>query len=60
MFHHIIQHALALYHSRSGATAMEYGLIAALIGLAIAGGAASLGNAISAQFSRESAKVDAY
>ncbi|UDL92290.1 Flp family type IVb pilin [Mesorhizobium sp. PAMC28654] len=35
----------------SGATAIEYGLIAALIALAIMVGAGSLGNALNAKFS---------
>ena len=35
----------------SGATAIEYGLIAALIALAIVVGAGALGNALNAQFS---------
>ena len=34
----------------SGATAIEYGLIAALISLAIVVGASQLGNALNAQF----------
>lgn len=34
----------------SGATAIEYGLIAALIALAIITGATTLGNAINAKF----------
>ncbi|MBZ9796703.1 Flp family type IVb pilin [Mesorhizobium sp. ES1-4] len=34
----------------SGATAIEYGLIAALIALAIITGAGALGNAINAKF----------
>ena len=34
----------------SGATAIEYGLIAALIALAIVVGASQLGNALNAQF----------
>jgi pilus assembly protein Flp/PilA len=34
----------------SGATAIEYGLIAALIALAIVGGATMLGNALDTQF----------
>ena len=34
----------------SGATAIEYGLIAALIALAIVTGASLLGNALNAQF----------
>jgi pilus assembly protein Flp/PilA len=35
----------------SGATAIEYGLIAALIALAIVSGATLLGNALDSQFS---------
>ena len=35
----------------SGATAIEYGLIAALIALAVIVGAGSLGNALNNQFS---------
>ena len=34
----------------SGATAIEYGLIAALIALAIVAGAGALGNALDSQF----------
>ncbi|TCR90670.1 Flp family type IVb pilin [Rhizobium sp. BK376] len=34
----------------SGATAIEYGLIAALISVALIAGASSLGNALNAQF----------
>ncbi|RWE38603.1 MAG: Flp family type IVb pilin [Mesorhizobium sp.] len=34
----------------SGATAIEYGLIAALIALAIVAGAGALGNSINAKF----------
>ena len=33
-----------------GATAVEYGLIAALIGMVVIGGAAAIGNAINSQF----------
>jgi pilus assembly protein Flp/PilA len=36
----------------SGATAIEYGLIAALVAVAIIGGATALGDAISALFDR--------
>jgi pilus assembly protein Flp/PilA len=35
----------------SGATAIEYGLIAALISIALIAGAGALGNALNAQFS---------
>lgn len=43
----------------SGATAIEYGLIAALIALAIMIGAGQLGNAINNQFSRIAGELDA-
>jgi pilus assembly protein Flp/PilA len=36
--------------NESGATAIEYGLIAALIALAIMAGASSLGNALDSKF----------
>lgn len=36
----------------SGATAIEYGLIAALIGLAIVVGATALGNGLNEQFTK--------
>jgi len=42
----------------SGATAIEYGLIAALIALAIMVGAGNLGNSLNDQFGRIKAKVD--
>lgn len=38
------------YKDESGATAIEYGLIAALIALAIMVGAGALGNSIGAKF----------
>ena len=37
-------------HDESGATAIEYGLIAALIALAIVVGAGQLGNALNDQY----------
>ena len=40
----------------SGATAIEYGLIAALIALAIMVGAGSLGNALNNKFTRSPAQ----
>jgi len=43
----------------SGATAIEYGLIAALIALAIMVGAQSLGNSLNNQFGRIATKLDA-
>jgi pilus assembly protein Flp/PilA len=45
-------------NDESGATAIEYGLIAALIALAIMVGAGNLGNSINNQFGRVSAKLD--
>jgi pilus assembly protein Flp/PilA len=41
----------------SGATAIEYGLIAALIALAIITGATALGNALNAKFTSISTTV---
>lgn len=41
----------------SGATAIEYGLIAALIALAITAGASALGNNLSSQFNNVSAQL---
>jgi pilus assembly protein Flp/PilA len=41
----------------SGATAIEYGLIAALIALAIITGATALGNALNAKFTSISTRV---
>lgn len=43
----------------SGATAIEYGLIAALIALAITAGATTLGGSLNDQFTRISGKLDA-
>ena len=43
----------------SGATAIEYGLIAALIALAIIVGAKATGNALSNQFNSIAAKLNA-
>ena len=42
----------------SGATAIEYGLIAALIALAIMVGAGSLGNALNAKFTTIATSVN--
>jgi pilus assembly protein Flp/PilA len=44
---------------KSGATAIEYGLIAALIALAIMVGAGALGNSLNAQFLYISSALDA-
>ncbi|MBK8455730.1 MAG: Flp family type IVb pilin [Phyllobacteriaceae bacterium] len=44
----------------SGATAIEYGLIAALIALAIVVGAGALGNEIGAMFNRVANKLKNY
>ena len=37
-------------HACGGATAVEYGLIAALIGMTVIAGASAIGNAINHQF----------
>ncbi len=42
----------------SGATAIEYGLIAALIAVAIIGGARSVGTSIDAKFDTVASEVD--
>lgn len=42
----------------SGATAIEYGLIAALISVALITGATTLGNALNNQFDGVSKKLD--
>jgi len=43
----------------SGATAIEYGLIAALIAIAIIGGAVALGNGITELFSGTNSDISA-
>jgi pilus assembly protein Flp/PilA len=43
----------------SGATAIEYGLIAALISVALIAGASTLGNSLSGTFNTISAKMTA-
>ena len=53
--HKLISHFV---NDESGATAIEYGLIAALIALAIVVGAGSLGNSLNNQFGRISTKLD--
>lgn len=47
------------YKDESGATAIEYGLIAALIALAIVAGATTLGNEIGNLFNRVGKKLKA-
>lgn len=42
----------------SGATAIEYGLIAALISVALIAGATTLGNSLNNQFSRLATKLN--
>ena len=44
-------------NNESGATAVEYGLIAALIGVVIIAGAGALGNALNAKFNTISTTV---
>ena len=47
-----------LLANEEGATAIEYGLIAALIALAIIAGAGALGNALSTKFNNISTKLN--
>jgi pilus assembly protein Flp/PilA len=42
----------------NGVTAIEYGLIAALVGVVVAGGAAILGNGVSALFGKIGNKLN--
>lgn len=49
--------ALALWRDRSGVTALEYGLIAGLIALAIVGSVTALGHSLSDTFSTLAVKV---
>ena len=46
------------YKDESGATAIEYGLIAALIALAIIAGAGALGNALNEKFTNISDELN--
>lgn len=48
----------AFLRDESGATSIEYGLIAALVALAIVIGARNLGNSINSMLVNEAAKVD--
>jgi len=45
--------------NEAGATAIEYALIAALVGVAIIAGASTLGTSISKAFDELAAKIDA-
>ncbi|MCB1445895.1 MAG: Flp family type IVb pilin [Rhizobiaceae bacterium] len=47
-----------LLKDESGATAIEYGLIAALIATALIAGASTLGNALSDQFNGIAGQLD--
>lgn len=54
--HNLVSRFIA---DRSGATAIEYGLIAALIALAITAGATTLGGSLNSAFASISTKLDA-
>ena len=56
--HPVKKLAMKFIKDESGATAIEYGLIAALIALAIMVGAGSLGNSLNNQFGRIATKLD--
>lgn len=47
----------AFFADESGATAIEYGLIVALIGVAIIGAASALGTSVNSMFSTASANL---
>ncbi|WP_421593117.1 Flp family type IVb pilin [Shinella sp. M27] len=47
-----------LMKDESGATAIEYGLIAALISVALIGGATALGSSLGTQFTNLSSYLD--
>jgi pilus assembly protein Flp/PilA len=47
------------YSDESGATAIEYGLIAALIAVAMIVGATAVGTAVNAKFSNIAARINA-
>jgi pilus assembly protein Flp/PilA len=49
--------AMRFLRNESGATAIEYGLIAALISVAIIGGATALGEGVNNTFSNISGKL---
>jgi pilus assembly protein Flp/PilA len=49
--------ALRLKHDRSGVTALEYGLIASLVAIAIISGVSLLGTDLSTEFSYIAGKV---
>ena len=55
---HVLNTVKRFGQDESGATAIEYGLIAALIGLAIITGASALGNQLSNSFTTISNKLN--
>jgi|GEM_PF-155944 len=55
----VMQKVMARFiNDESGATAIEYGLLAALIGVGIVGGATILGNNLNASFTSIGEKVE--
>jgi pilus assembly protein Flp/PilA len=55
----LLRTLLRFAHDRSGATVIEYGLIAALLATAVIGGAATLGGATNDSFVRVTEGVQA-
>ncbi len=53
----MIKHLQSFLGNESGATAIEYALIASLIAVAIIGGVTALGTRLSAEFSEVSAAL---
>lgn len=54
----MIARLIALLKDKSGVTAIEYGLIAALIGVAIIGGATALGGGLDNMFNTVDGKIE--
>ncbi|MBL0372719.1 Flp family type IVb pilin [Rhizobium sp. KVB221] len=54
----MIKHFVSFMNDESGATAIEYGLIAALISVALITGASALGSALNTQFNALSTKLN--
>lgn len=54
----MLEYLRAIFDDESGATAIEYGLIASLIGLAILAASKSLGTQLSATFSGVAGNFD--
>ena len=54
----MVQHLNRLFWEEEGATAVEYGLLTALIALVMAGGAVVLGNGLNSMFGDIGTEID--